>query len=85
MTSAAKVPPTMAISELTATRPEILSMVCALMTLKPNQPTVKIQAPKARKGIFDGGCALIAPSLRYRLLRAPSRITAGKAIQPPTA
>ena len=33
------VPPAIAISELTATRPEILSSVCALITLKPNQPT----------------------------------------------
>ena len=68
---ATKVPPTMAIKELTATKPEILSSVCALMTLKPNQPTIKIQAPKARKGMLEGGCAEIAPSLRYRLLRAP--------------
>ena len=49
----------MAISEFTATRPEILSMVCALITLKPNQPTVSIQAPSARKGMLDGGCALM--------------------------
>ena len=63
-TSAASVPPTIAISELTATRPEILSMVCALITLKPNQPTVRIHAPSARKGMFDGGCAETAPSLR---------------------
>ena len=63
-TKAAKVPPTMAIRELTATRPEILSSVCALMTLKPNQPTIKIHAPKARKGMFEGGCAEMAPSLR---------------------
>jgi hypothetical protein len=50
-TSATSVPPTMAISEFMATRPEILSRVCALMTLKPNQPTVRIQAPSARKGM----------------------------------
>ena len=61
---AANVPPTIAINELTATRPDTLSSVCALITLKPNQPTVKIQAPKARKGMLDGGCADIAPSLR---------------------
>ena len=54
----------MAISELTATSPEILSSVWALITLKPNQPTVRIQAPSARKGMFDGGWALIEPSLR---------------------
>jgi hypothetical protein len=62
--SAASVPPTMAIKELTATRPEILSTVCALITLKPNQPTVKIQAPSARNGMLDGGWAEMAPSLR---------------------
>ena len=56
-TRAASVPPTMAISELTATRPDILSMVCALITLKPNQPTVRIHAPSARNGMFDGGWA----------------------------
>ena len=39
-------------------------MVCALITLKPNQPTVRIQAPSARKGMLEGGCAEIAPSLR---------------------
>jgi hypothetical protein len=59
---AASVPPTIAISELTATRPLILSSVCALMTLKPNQPTVRIQAPSARKGMLEGGCARCAPS-----------------------
>ena len=59
-----EVPPAIAISELMATRPEILSIVCALITLKPNQPTESIQAPSARKGMLEGGCALIAPSLR---------------------
>ena len=63
-TSAIRVPPTIAINELTATRPEILSIVWALITLKPNQPTVRIHAPSARKGMFDGGWALIEPSLR---------------------
>ena len=62
--SAASVPPTMAISEFTATRPEILSSVCALITLKPNQPTVRIQAPSARNGMLEGGWALMPPSLR---------------------
>ena len=46
-----------------ATSPEILSMLCALITLNPNQPTLKIHAPKAKKGIFDGGCAVTLPSL----------------------
>ena len=54
----------MAISEFTATRPEILSMVCALITLKPNQPTASTQAPSARNGMDDGGWALTLPSLR---------------------
>ncbi len=61
--SAARVPPTMAISELTATSPEILPSVCALITLNPNQPTVRIHAPSARNGIDDGGWAATAPSL----------------------
>ena len=64
MTSAASVPPTMAISEFTATRPEILSSACALITLKPNQPTVSIHAPSAKNGMLEGGWAEIAPSLR---------------------
>ena len=59
---AASVPPTIAISELTATRPLILSMVCALITLKPNQPTASTQAPSARNGMLDGGCAAMRPS-----------------------
>ena len=59
---AAKVPPTMAISELIATSPEIASKRCALITLKPNQPTIKIHEPKAKKGIDEGGCALTRPS-----------------------
>jgi len=61
---ATSVPPTMAIRELTATRPLILSTLCADITLKPNQPTVRIHAPSARNGILEGGCAVIAPSLR---------------------
>ncbi|MNQ00670.1 hypothetical protein D3C85_133240 [compost metagenome] len=64
MASATSVPPTIAISELTATRPEILSMLCALITLKPNQPTHSTHAPSARNGMFDGGCALSEPSPR---------------------
>ena len=63
-TNATKVPPTMAMSELSATKPETLSKVCALITLKPNQPTMRIQAPNARNGMLDGGCAEMAPSLR---------------------
>ena len=61
---AANVPPTIAIKELIATKPEIASTRCALMTLKPNQPTIKIQEPNARNGIDEGGCALIRPSFR---------------------
>jgi len=57
------VPPTIAISEFTATRPDTASINCADITLKPNQPTVRIHAPSARNGILDGGCAEIMPSL----------------------
>ncbi len=59
--SAATVPPTIAISELIATSPEMFSRRCADITLKPNQPTIRIHAPSARKGIDDGGCAEICP------------------------
>jgi Amt family ammonium transporter len=52
---AVSVPPTMAISELMATSPEMASKRCALMTLKPNQPTIKIHEPRARNGIEEGG------------------------------
>src|SRR5450830_134338 len=61
--NAASVPPTIAISEFTATRPLMLLMVCADITLKPNQPTVSIHAPKARNGMLEGGCAEMRPSL----------------------
>jgi hypothetical protein len=37
---AASVPTTIATSELIATRPLNLSIVCALITLKPNQPCI---------------------------------------------
>ena len=47
--SAASVPPTMAMSDLTATWPEIFSIVWALKMLKPNHPTVGIQAPNAKR------------------------------------
>jgi len=42
----------MAISELTATRPEIFSRFPALITLKPNQPMARAQEPSARKGML---------------------------------
>ena len=61
-TIAARVPPTIAISELRATSPLTLSRVCADITLKPNQPTVRIHAPRARKGMLDGGWAATCPS-----------------------
>ena len=59
-TSAARTPPTMAISELTATRPEIFSRLPALITLKPNQPIARAQEPRARKGmlLIGIGCDL---------------------------
>ncbi len=53
--SAANVPPTKAINELTATKPEIPLMLCADITLNPNQPTVRIHAPSAKNGTFEGG------------------------------
>ena len=56
-------PPTMASSELTATRPETASSFCALMTLKPNQPTDRIQAPSASQTMLDGGMPTDCPSL----------------------
>src|SRR3569623_11636 len=62
-TRAGSVPPTIAISEFTATKPDTASINCADITLKPNQPTVRIHAPSARNGILDGGCAEIIPSL----------------------
>ena len=43
----------MAISEFTATSPLTASTVWADMTLKPNQPTVRVQAPIDEEG--DGG------------------------------
>src|SRR3569832_2445029 len=39
--TATSVPPTIAINELIATSPFIFSSVCALITIKPNQPTVR--------------------------------------------
>ena len=75
-TNAASVPPAIAISEFIATSPEILSIVCADITLKPNQPTDSTHAPSARNGIDDGGCAEMPPCLRYRPRRAPSISTA---------
>jgi hypothetical protein len=68
-----------------ATSPEIRSSACADITLKPNQPTDRIHAPRARNGIDDGGCAAIPPSFEYRPRRAPSITTATRPIQPPKA
>src|SRR3990167_3767151 len=59
---AATVPPTIAIRVLTATRPLTLPRVCALITLKPNQPMIRIHEPSARNGIFDGAKATKRPS-----------------------
>ena len=85
ITNEANVPPTMAISEFTATRPETPSRDCADITLKPNQPTVSIHDPKARNGILDGGNALSLPSFVYRPSLGPKIKTAAKAIHPPIA
>ena len=59
--SAAIIPPTMAIMEFSATRPEMPSRVWADITLKPNQPMDNIQAPSARKGMLEGGKATSLP------------------------
>ena len=48
-------PPHMAISEFKATRPVTDFSVCALITLKPNQPTHSIHEPMASHGMEDGG------------------------------
>ncbi len=60
--SAASVPPTMAINEFIATRPLTPCKVCALITLKPNQPMISIQEPKARNGMLEGANATNRPS-----------------------
>ncbi|MNR67879.1 hypothetical protein D3C85_1921040 [compost metagenome] len=52
----------MAISELIATRPLTPCKVWALMTLKPNQPMIRIHDPNARKGMLDGANATSRPS-----------------------
>ncbi|MNG06947.1 hypothetical protein D3C84_902250 [compost metagenome] len=52
----------MAISEFTATNPLTPCKVCALITLKPNQPTMRIHEPRARKGMLDGANATRRPS-----------------------
>ena len=74
-TNAASVPPTIAMSEFTAPSPLIPSTACALITLKPNHPTVRIQAPSARNGIELGAKDVILPS-RTRPDLDPSKRTA---------
>ncbi|MNE55884.1 hypothetical protein D3C80_1507510 [compost metagenome] len=59
---AARVPPTMAISELIATRPLTPCKVWALITLKPNQPMIRIHEPSARNGMLEGAKATRRPS-----------------------
>lgn len=49
----------------------ILSMICADITLKPNQSTDRIHAPSARKGMLDGGCAAIPPYISARAAECP--------------
>ena len=61
ITKAARVPPAIAINVLTATKPLIPSKVCADMTLKPNQPMVRIHDPKAKKGMLEGAKATNFP------------------------
>ena len=58
-----RTPPTMAMSEFNADQSgDRLEPLRAHITLKPNQPTMRIQAPRARKGMLDGGCADMPPS-----------------------
>jgi len=44
------VPPAIASSEFAATSPEILSIVCADITLNPNQPTERIHRAQREEG-----------------------------------
>ena len=74
----------MAISEFMATRPVTVCSVCALMTLKPNQPMHSSHEPIASQGIDDGGMPTVRP-LSKRPSRGPSLRTAEKPSQPPTA
>jgi hypothetical protein len=63
-----------------------LVQVCALMTLKPNQPTIRIQAPSARKGMLDGGCAEIRrPCDSARAARRAGSRRRGRPSRPPRA
>ena len=54
-------PPHIAINEFIATRPETPLSVCALMTLKPNQPMHSSHDPIASQGIDDGGGLIERP------------------------
>ena len=54
-------PPTMAISELRATRPETSASDPAVITLKPYQPTHSSQEPSASHGIDEGGMPMGRP------------------------
>ncbi len=56
------VPPTIASKELTATSPLTPARVWALITLKPNQPMIRIHDPNARNGMLDGAIAISLPS-----------------------
>ncbi len=81
--NAAKVPPTIAISELTATSPDTPDNSCADITLNPNHPTVRIHDPSAKKGMLDGGKATNEPSFLYLPYLEPKIKTAASANQPP--
>src|SRR5690606_16313172 len=59
-TSAARMPPTIAISEFIATRPDTAASEPADMTLKPNQPTQSSHEPRASQGMLDGGNPALA-------------------------
>ncbi len=62
ISSDAMVPPTIASKELTATSPLTPARVWALITLKPNQPMIRIHDPSARNGMLDGAIATSLPS-----------------------
>ena len=54
-------PPTIAISEFMATRPEMSLTAAADMTLNPNQPTHSSQEPNPSHGSEDGGMPIVLP------------------------
>ena len=58
---AATMPPTIAMREFIATRPEAAFNEPAVITLKPNQPTQSNHEPRASHGIDEGGMPIVWP------------------------